>query len=215
MTQAEFFIYLTPVILISLTLHEYSHGYAAFVLGDDTAKRYGRLTFNPLKHLDFLGTLFIVFFHFGWAKPVPVDPRNFTEPRRHMMFVALAGPAANLVLALIAGFCARMIFLHFQTQVMLFDFFCVAVYVNVALAVFNLLPMFPLDGSSILKGLVPESWAAKLTFLDRHFAVLLLGIFLMDRFANTGIFARVLLLPVMFVVQFFTQEAFPTLISRI
>ena len=215
MGQTSFFLYLTPVILISLTLHEYSHGYAAFLLGDNTAQRHGRLSFNPLRHLDVIGTLFIFLFHFGWAKPVPVDPRNFQNPRKYMMLVALAGPAANLVLALIGGFFLRMIFMHFQTQVELFDFFCVAVYVNVALAIFNLLPFFPLDGSSILKGLVPHHWAIRLTFIDKHSAVLLIGIFLMDRFLNTGIFARILLMPVMFVVQFLTQEAFPTFIARL
>ena len=215
MSQSQFFLYLIPIILISLTLHEYSHGFVAHRLGDDTALKQGRLSFNPLRHLDVVGTLFLFLFHFGWAKPVPVDPRNFREPRRHMMYVALAGPAANLMLAVFCGFMVRMIYLHFHEFRTLFDFFCVGVYINVALAVFNLLPFFPLDGSSILKGLVPYEWAVKLTYLDRYAAVLLIGIFLMDRFAQTGILARMLFLPVMFVVQFLTQEAFRSFLQEL
>ncbi len=97
---------------------------------------------------------------------------------------------------------------------MLFAFFCFAVYINVALAIFNMLPIFPLDGSSILKGLVPHGIAAKLTDLDRYGAFILLGVFLMDRFANTGIFSRVLIMPISFMVKFLSQEAYP-LINRV
>jgi Zn-dependent protease len=139
---------LIAVILVSLTVHEYSHGRVAYMLGDDTARKRGRLTLNPLKHLDPI-----------WAKPVPVDPRNLQDPHRDMLFIAAAGPASNLVLALISGF-----FLRFmgpleqmeQTTFYVFGFLCIAVYCNVALAIFNMLPIFPLDGSSVLKGLVPR-----------------------------------------------------------
>ncbi|QPJ63047.1 MAG: site-2 protease family protein [Candidatus Nitronauta litoralis] len=215
MTQTEFFIYLAPIALISLTLHEYSHGYVAYLLGDDTAKRRGRLSFNPLRHLDPIGTLFIIFFHFGWAKPVPVDPRNFSDPRKHMMFVALAGPAANLMIALVGGFLLRMVFKDVENYVGLFDFFCVVVLINVILALFNLLPFFPLDGSSILKGLLPSTWADRLANVDKYFAILLIGIFIADGFLKIGIFGGILLKPVMFVVQFLTQEAFPAFLSRL
>ncbi len=215
MTQTEFFIYLAPIALISLTLHEYSHGYVAYILGDDTAKRRGRLSFNPLRHLDLVGTLFIIFFHFGWAKPVPVDPRNFKDPRKHMMFVALAGPAANLAIALVGGFCLRMIFKNAQNNVALFDFFCVVVLINVILALFNLLPLFPLDGSSILKGLLPLSWAQRLAYVDKYSAIILIGVFIADGFLKIGIFGGILLTPVMFVVEFLTQETFPAFLSRL
>jgi len=200
---------MTPVVLISLTIHEYSHGYIAHLFGDDTAKLRGRLSLNPLRHLDPIGVLFFYFVGFGWAKPVPVNWRNFRNPRKDMMLVAAAGPLSNLALAIVCGFFLRVI--SPPHNLMLFAFFCFAVYINVALAIFNMIPVFPLDGSSILKGLVPANVAAKLTDLDRFGAVILIGIFLMDRFANTGIFSRVLFLPISFVVEFLTQEAYPLL----
>ena len=100
---------MTPVILFSLTVHEYSHGKVAFLLGDDTASRLGRLSFNPLRHLDPLGIIFFYFVGFGWAKPVPVNWRNFFNPRKDMMFVSLAGPFSNIVLAVFCGFFVRVI----------------------------------------------------------------------------------------------------------
>ena len=98
-----------PVIFFSLTVHEYSLGKIAVLLGDNTAKLLGRLSFNPYKQLDLMGTLFFCFVGFGWAKPVPVDPRNFDQPRRDMMYVAIAGPLSNLTLAVIFSFFIRMI----------------------------------------------------------------------------------------------------------
>jgi Zn-dependent protease len=114
---------LIAVILISLTVHEYSHGRVAYMLGDDTAKNQGRLTLNPLKHLDPIGTLFFYFMHFGWAKPVPVDPRNLKDPHRDMLFIAAAGPASNLVLALLAGFFLRFMGPLAQMEPMTFYIF--------------------------------------------------------------------------------------------
>ena len=204
---------LIVVILVSLTVHEYSHGRVAYMLGDDTAKKRGRLTLNPLKHLDPIGTLFFYFMHFGWAKPVPVDPRNLQDPHRDMLFIAAAGPASNLVLALISGF-----FLRFmgpleqmeQTTFYVFGFLCIAVYCNVALAIFNMLPIFPLDGSSVLKGLVPRRMAMKLDQLDKYFGMILLAVFLTDYFAKTGILHSIIHVPIVYMVEFFTQEAFPS-----
>lgn len=207
---------LIAVILVSLTVHEYSHGRVAYMLGDDTAKNQGRLTFNPLKHLDPVGTIFFYFMHFGWAKPVPVDPRNLRDPHRDMLFIAAAGPASNLVLALLAGF-----FLRFmgpldqmdQTTYFIFAFLCLAVYCNAALAIFNMLPIFPLDGASVLKGLMPRHLALKLSQLDKYFGIILLAVFLTDYFAKTGIFRTVFHGPIVFMVELFTQEAFPSVRS--
>lgn len=205
-----FYIILTPIILFSLTIHEYSHGRVALMFGDPTAKMQGRLSFNPIRHLDLFGTLCIYFLGFGWAKPVPVDWRYFKEPHRDMMFVALAGPASNLALAVIFGFGARMVF-HLDQYPYVFAFFCFGVYINVALAVFNMLPIFPLDGASVLKGLVPKEVALKLSSLDKYTGLLLLVVFLVDHFAKTGILIGILSIPISFVVQFLTQEAFPVL----
>ena len=209
---------LIAVILVSLTVHEYSHGRVAYMLGDDTAKNQGRLTLNPLKHLDPIGTLFFYFMHFGWAKPVPVDPRNLQDPHRDMLFIAAAGPASNLVLALISGF-----FLRFmgpleqmeQTTFYVFGFLCIAVYCNVALAIFNMLPIFPLDGSSVLKGLVPRRMAMKLDQLDKYFGMILLAVFLTDYFAKTGILSSIIQVPIIYMLKFFTQEAFPSVVGAI
>ena len=156
MNKSQLLILMIPVVLFSLTAHEYSHGRIAFLLGDNTAQRLGRLSFNPLKHLDPIGTLFFYFMGFGWAKPVPVDPGNFDHPRRDMMYVAIAGPLCNLALAVACSFFIRII--EPYDSWVLFTLLSFGVYINVALAIFNLLPIFPLDGSSVIKGLVLFLW---------------------------------------------------------
>ncbi len=211
-------VLLIAVILISLTVHEYSHGRVAYMLGDDTAEKQGRLTLNPLKHLDPIGTLFFYFMHFGWAKPVPVDPRNLRDPHKDMLFIAAAGPGSNLIMALFAGFFLRFMGPLDQMEpvtLYIFAFLSIAVYCNVALAVFNMLPVFPLDGSSVLKGLVSREMALKLSQLDKYFGIILLVVFLTDRFAETGILSSIILVPIRYMVEFFTQEAFPSVVAVI
>jgi Zn-dependent protease len=207
LNKSQLLILMIPVVIFSLTVHEYSHGRIAFLLGDNTAKRLGRLSFNPLKHLDPIGTLFFYFMGFGWAKPVPVDPRNFDQPRRDMMYVAIAGPLSNLALAVICGFFIRIIDPY--DSWILFTLLSFGVYINVALAIFNLLPVFPLDGSSVIKGLVPFNIAEHLIGLDRFGAFLLIGVVLLDHFANTGILGVILWVPIITGVQFLSQDAFP------
>ena len=207
MNKPQLLILMIPVVIFSLTVHEYSHGRVAFLLGDNTAKRLGRLSFNPLKHLDPIGTLFFYFMGFGWAKPVPVDPRNFDQPRRDMMYVAIAGPLSNLALAVTCGFFIRIIDPY--DSWILFTLLSFGVYINVALAIFNLLPVFPLDGSSVIKGLVPFNVAERLIGLDRFGAFLLIGVVLLDHFAHTGILGVVLWVPIITGVQFLSQDAFP------
>ena len=203
-------ILMTPVILFSLTVHEYSHGRMALRLGDDTAQRLGRLSFNPLRHLDILGVLFFYFVGFGWAKPVPVDPRNFEHPRRDMMYVAIAGPLSNIALAVCCSFFIRLISPEFSY---LFVILAYGIWINVALAIFNMLPMYPLDGASVLKGMVSQKIAERMTNLDRFGAFLILGVFLLDHFAHTGIFATILMLPINYSVLFLSQETFPMIIE--
>lgn len=194
---------------MSLTIHEYSHGMMAHLLGDDTAKSRGRLTFNPLKHLDPMGVVFFLIMHVGWAKPVPVDPRNLQDPHRDMLFIAAAGPASNLTLALICGFLLSFMGPLNQMSPLLFGFLKWGIYCNVGLVIFNMLPIFPLDGSSVLKGLVPRRTAIKLDGLDKFGAMALLGAVLLDNFAGTHILGTILGLPIQFVVEFITQEIFP------
>ena len=203
-------ILMTPVILFSLTVHEYSHGKMALLLGDNTAQRLGRLSFNPIRHLDILGVLFFYFVGFGWAKPVPVDPRNFEHPRRDMMYVAIAGPLSNIALAVCCSFFIRLISPEFSY---LFVILAYGIWINVALAIFNMLPMYPLDGSSVLKGMVSQKIAEGMTNLDRFGAFLILGVFLLDHFAHTGILATILMLPINYSVLFLSQETFPMIIE--
>lgn len=164
-------IYLLPAVLISLTVHEFCHGYAAYLLGDPTAKNNGRLTLNPLSHLDPLGTICLLFFRFGWAKPVPVNPMYFRSPKKGMALTAAAGPASNLVMAFFS-----MLLLYITMYVggdgavagYLFQFFLIMTYINIGLAVFNLLPISPLDGSKIFATLLPEDTYFKLMQYERY-----------------------------------------------
>ena len=210
MTKTQLMVLMTPVILFSLTVHEYSHGRMALLLGDDTAEKKGRLSFNPIRHLDIAGVLFFYFVGFGWAKPVPVDWRNFQNPQRDMMYVAIAGPLSNIALAVFCSFFIRLIEPDFSY---LFVILAYGIWINVALAIFNMLPVYPLDGSSVLKGMVPENVAERLTNLDRFGAILILIVFLMDHFAHTGILGTILLYPINYSVLFLSQETFPMILD--
>jgi len=134
-----------PAILIALTFHELSHGITAKFLGDDTAEKNGRLTLNPLSHIDVIGALMLFFGPFGWAKPVPVNPMNFKNPKKDMAIVAVAGPLANILIAALTGFIIKT-----DISGWLWNFAIYFFYINIGLAVFNLLPIYPLDGSRIL-----------------------------------------------------------------
>lgn len=176
-----------PPILFAVTVHEVAHGWMAYRLGDPTAKMAGRLTLNPLKHLDFLGTL--VFFltqAIGWAKPVPIDPRYFKLPRRDMILVSLAGPCSNLLIASISALLMRiigplmLIVLPIPKVIWepLFYMGFLSVQLNIALAVFNLIPIPPLDGSKVLAGLLSYRLAVQYQRLEPFgFLLLLLLIF--------------------------------------
>lgn len=156
-TNPVILLYLIPTILISLTVHEFSHGYVAYRLGDPTARAMGRLSLNPLKHLDFIGTLMLFFTNFGWAKPVPVNPMYFKDFKKGTMVVSLAGPLSNVVLAMISKFVLLMASALSGTGWYAVGLFAYVMYIiNKNLAVFNLLPVPPLDGSKILAGILPN-----------------------------------------------------------
>ncbi len=175
-------IILAPPILLAITFHEFCHGYVAYRLGDPTAKMAGRLTLNPLRHLDLMGTL--VFFMtrmIGWAKPVPVDFRNLRNPHRDMFWVALAGPAANITLAWISSIVYSWIGktpitteLALMVLKPLFYMAQVSIQINIGLAVFNLIPIPPLDGGRILTGILPPQQAMQFAQLERYGFVILI-----------------------------------------
>lgn len=138
-------VLLVVSLLIALTLHEAAHAFVAYRLGDDTAKNEGRLTLNPLAHLDPIGTLALIFFKIGWGKPVPVNPNNFKRPAFDNFLVALSGPATNLILGVIAAIVLR----YSGTESLATSFFSLFIVLNIFLMIFNLLPIPPLDGSKV------------------------------------------------------------------
>ena len=176
-----------PGFLIAITVHEYMHGYIALRLGDPTAKIAGRLTFNPISHLDPIGTIVLVLTRMiGWAKPVPVDPRNLRNPLRDMLWISLGGPAANLIAATVLAVVYRLILFSFPevpidstaayVLVPLVGMLRFAVVVNVGLAVFNMIPVHPLDGSSVLAGLLQRHLAYEYQKLEPYGFIILLAL---------------------------------------
>lgn len=175
----EVLIILLPILIFSLCFHEFSHGYIAYKLGDHTAARNGRLTLNPLAHLDPIGSLMILFVGFGWAKPVPVNPVNFSNPRLDMMKVAFAGPASNLLLAFTGGLMMRLVnifgLLQSEMFIQTLYFF---IFINISLAVFNMIPVAPLDGSQIFGNMISKTNPELAWKLQMYGPKILMGIIL-------------------------------------
>ena len=175
----EVLIILLPILIFSLCFHEFSHGYIAYKLGDHTAARNGRLTLNPLAHLDPIGSLMILFVGFGWAKPVPVNPINFSNPRLDMMKVAFAGPASNLLLAFTGGLMMRLVnivgLLQSELFIQTLYFF---ILINISLAVFNMIPVAPLDGSQIFGNMISKNNPELAWKLQMYGPKILMGIIL-------------------------------------
>ena len=170
-----------PPLLFALTVHELAHGWVAFRLGDPTTKLAGRLTMNPLKHLDPLGVLAFVIMKIGWAKPVPVDPRYFRNPQKDMLLVALAGPGSNVLLAIASALLARVLVsvpvLPLFVLQPLVGMLVASVWINIMLAVFNIIPIPPLDGSKVLMGVLPPEAARSFARIEPFGFFILLALF--------------------------------------
>lgn len=180
-----YYVFSALAVLIVLTVHEFSHGYVAYKLGDNTAKSMGRLTLNPIKHLDPIGALCLVIFHFGWAKPVPVNIRNFKKPKRDFAIVAVAGPISNLIIAFLSAFLYLLLYAllkdikftsNFLYQLASNTLLFVNLFhiINIGIGIFNLIPVPPLDGSRVLNALLPpKAYYAVLKHEKKIYLILL------------------------------------------
>ena len=157
--------------LICITLHELAHGFVAYKLGDDTAKRMGRLTLNPIKHIDIMGLIMMAVFHFGWAKPVPVDMRKFKNPKKGMAVTALAGPVSNLIIAIVFlalyGFLYPLLYAS-NVGATVLDILNTTAIISISLGIFNIIPVPPLDGSKVLFSCISDSAYYKLMRYERY-----------------------------------------------
>ncbi len=182
-----------PILFFSVILHEFAHGYTAYMHGDDTAYIMGRLTFNPLAHVDMFGTIILpavcYFTHipmFGWARPVPVNFYRLRNPKKDMAKVALAGPLSNLLLVLITAVALKAFVAAGSDSGIIVSIFVYSVMINLLLAIFNLIPIPPLDGSRIVAGLLPDRLANKYMNLERY------GMFIVFALVLTGAFSYII-----------------------
>ncbi|MGB0935280.1 MAG: site-2 protease family protein [Alphaproteobacteria bacterium] len=221
----QLLIFAVP-ILVAITFHEAAHGFVAHWLGDDTAKKLGRVTLNPLKHIDFFGTIVVPAmlllarapFLFGYAKPVPVNFRGLNSPRRDMVLVAAAGPATNLILALVSAILLKIttvivgpigppsMGVEILAKALIFS-----IRINLILAVFNMLPLPPLDGGRVAVGLLPNFLAIPLAKLENYGMFILLGLIFLVPFAagqlgyDINPFATIILPPVEVLMRIITE----------
>lgn len=163
--------------LLCITFHEVSHGFVAYRLGDDTAKRSGRLSLNPVKHIDPIGLVMMAVFHFGWAKPVPVNMRRFENPKRGMAITALAGPVSNVLLSVVFLCVYGLLFnvlVNSEAGYYLLQMIYLVSYLSLAMAIFNIIPIPPMDGSKVLFAVVSDKTYVKLMRYERYGMIILL-----------------------------------------
>ncbi len=194
-----------PAAFFAIVFHEISHGYVAFLLGDRTAKDSGRLSLNPISHIDVFGLICMVIFGFGWAKPVPVNPYYFKNRKLSMSLVAIAGPVSNLIMAAISLLCISLLTrleisgnLIIKLATLLVYFFNISAILNVGLAVFNLIPIPPLDGSKILFALLPTRAYRFILTYERYGMLILFILINVPLFENILMYLRTLVFSGMF-----------------
>lgn len=175
-------------LLVAVTIHEFAHAWVADKLGDPTPRLAGRLTLNPLAHLDPIGTLALLIARIGWGKPVPIDPYNLPNPRRDAALISLAGPASNLILAIILALVIKII----HPQLFITQLLIPIITINVGLAIFNLLPIPPLDGSKILVGFLPKKWGIKAAEELSQYGIFLLILLIFPFFGGASLASQII-----------------------
>ncbi len=182
-----FFLIFAIALLAAVTIHEFAHAWVADKLGDPTPRLSGRLTLNPLAHLDPIGTLALLIARIGWGKPVPIDPYNLKNPQRDVALISLAGPLSNLILATLLAFLLKIALLMPYSS-----FVIPVITINVGLAIFNLLPIPPLDGSKILVGFLPKTWGIKVEEELRQYGTILLIILIFPFFGGASLAIKII-----------------------
>ena len=170
MSQYIGYLYSIPAVLIAIILHEYAHGFVSWKLGDPTPKKDGRLSLNPLNHLDPIGTLCLLVFHMGWAKPVEINPNYYKNPKLGTVLVSLAGPVTNFIIA----FISMIALVKLNPERVAFYILMYLVIINIGLGVFNLIPIPPLDGSKVLSAILPERLYFGYMKYEKYFMLVLL-----------------------------------------
>ncbi len=203
-----YFLLWAAAILVAITVHEFAHAWMSDRLGDPTARLAGRVTLNPLAHLDPLGTLMLIIFRFGWGKPVPFDPFNLRHPRRDAAVISFAGPAADLILAFFLAAIAHLghLFLNPQVSSLLITILTPFITLALILAIFNLIPIHPLDGGKVIVGLLPEKIAYQWDAFTQRWGFFII-LFLIFPFFGFSLVAVIILPVINFLLSFLLPGA--------